>query len=118
VGRDLVDQVAGGIEVSETPLVSPWNTRFYRLLGPDYPAEGTLVTEQVVQSAFELPWGATLAAGRRHILSGRSWSGHGRIRRVEVSIDGSTWERARPAWPALDRGGSSRGGPAPPVPTH
>jgi DMSO/TMAO reductase YedYZ molybdopterin-dependent catalytic subunit len=94
----------GRIEVSETPLVSPWNTRFYRLLGPDYPADGTLVTEQVVKSAFELPWGATLAAGRRHILSGRSWSGHGRIRRVEVSVDGSAWERARPAGPALDRG--------------
>jgi len=94
----------GRIEVSATPLVSPWSTQYYRLLGPDYPAEGTTVTEQVVKSAFELPWNATLAAGRRHILSGRSWSGHGRIRRVEISTDGVTWEPARPVGPALDRG--------------
>ncbi len=94
----------GRIEVSATPLVSPWNTQYYRLLGPDYPAEGTLVTEQVVKSAFELPWGATLTAGRRHVLRGRSWSGHGRIRRVEVSTDGATWEPAKPISPALDRG--------------
>ncbi|MGW5739895.1 sulfite oxidase [Amycolatopsis sp. NPDC003861] len=94
----------GRIEVSATPLVSPWNTQYYRLLGPDYPAEGTLVTEQVVKSAFELPWDATLAAGRRQVLRGRSWSGHGRIRRVEVSTDGATWQPAKPVGPAHDRG--------------
>jgi DMSO/TMAO reductase YedYZ molybdopterin-dependent catalytic subunit len=33
----------GSIEVSGTPLFSPWNTRFYRFFGPDYPAEGELV---------------------------------------------------------------------------
>ncbi|MFB9684567.1 sulfite oxidase [Amycolatopsis plumensis] len=93
----------GRIEVSAAPLVSPWSTQFYRLLGPDYPAEGTLVTEQVVKSAFELPWGATLPAGQRHVLRGRSWSGHGRIRRVEVSTDGVTWHPARPIGPAADR---------------
>ncbi len=94
----------GRIEVSATPLVSPWNTQYYRLLGPDYPAEGTLVTEQVVKSAFELPWDATLAVGHRQVLRGRSWSGHGRIRRVEVSTDGATWAPAKPISPALDRG--------------
>ncbi|MEU5259669.1 sulfite oxidase [Amycolatopsis sp. NPDC021455] len=94
----------GRIEVSAEPLVSPWSTQYYRLLGPDYPAEGTLVTEQVVKSVFELPWGATLTAGQRHVLRGRSWSGHGRIRQVEVSTDGVTWQPAKPISPALDRG--------------
>jgi DMSO/TMAO reductase YedYZ molybdopterin-dependent catalytic subunit len=94
----------GRIEVSATPLVSPWNTQYYRLLGPDYPAEGTLVTQQVVKSAFELPWNATLTAARRHVLRGRSWSGHGRIRRVEVSTDGVTWEPAKRFGPDHDRG--------------
>ncbi len=94
----------GRIEVSATPLVSPWNTQYYRLLGPAYPADGTLVTEQVVKSAFELPWGATLTAGQPQVLRGRSWSGHGRIRRVEVSTDGVTWKPAKPISPALDRG--------------
>ena len=31
----------GEIEVSAQPLFSPWNTQFYRLFGPDYPAEGS-----------------------------------------------------------------------------
>lgn len=94
----------GQIEVSATPLFSPWNTIFYRLFGPTYPPEGTLVTGQVVKSAFELAWNAQLAAGRPHVLRGRSWSGTGVIRHVEVSTDGSTWHRARPTGPNLARG--------------
>ncbi|MFJ8910998.1 sulfite oxidase [Amycolatopsis sp. NPDC102389] len=93
----------GRIEVSETPLVSPWNTQYYRLLGPDYPAEGTLVTRQVVKSAFELPWNAEFAAGGRQVLRGRSWSGHGRIRRVEVDT-GAGWRQAKFVGAAADRG--------------
>jgi DMSO/TMAO reductase YedYZ molybdopterin-dependent catalytic subunit len=93
----------GRIEVSASPLFSPWNTQFYRLLGPAYPADGTLIGEQVVKSAFELPWDAVLAAGQRHVLRGRSWSGHGRIRRVEVSTDGgTTWRPAHPVGPSSD----------------
>jgi DMSO/TMAO reductase YedYZ molybdopterin-dependent catalytic subunit len=65
----------GQIEVSATPLFSPWNTQFYRLFGPDCPADGTLVTRQVVKSAFELAWNVTLPAERTHVLRGRSWSG-------------------------------------------
>ena len=43
-----------------------------------------MVSSQVVKSAFELPFPATLAAvGRSH---GRSWSAHGEIRSVEVSF--------------------------------
>ncbi|AIG73779.1 Hypothetical protein AJAP_04285 [Amycolatopsis japonica] len=93
----------GRIEVSETPLVSPWNTQYYRLLGPDYPAEGTLVTRQVVKSAFELPWNAEFAAGDRQVLRGRSWSGNGRIRRVDVDT-GSGWRQAKFVGAAADRG--------------
>ncbi|MEV7550088.1 sulfite oxidase [Amycolatopsis sp. NPDC089917] len=92
----------GRIEVSETPLVSPWNTQYYRLLGPDYPAEGTVVTRQVVKSAFELPWNAEFAVGR-HVLRGRSWSGNGRIRRVEVDA-GDGWQQAKFVGAAADRG--------------
>ncbi len=87
----------GEIEVSAQPLVSPWNTQFYRLFGPGYPAEGSPpLTRQVVKSAFELPFPATLPAGRTVRLTGRSWSGAGRIRRVSVSTDGGvTWRRPR-----------------------
>jgi DMSO/TMAO reductase YedYZ molybdopterin-dependent catalytic subunit len=94
----------GSIEVSATPLTSPWNTEFYRLVGPAYPAEGTLVTHQVVKSAFELPQDAVFASGKWHVLCGRSWSGNGRICEVDVSVDGgNTWHPARPTGQARDR---------------
>ncbi len=75
----------GSIEVSSTPLSSPWTTKWYRGL-----------STQPVKSAFELPWDARLTPERRTIdLHGRSWSGGAPIRRVEVSTDGgATWERA------------------------
>jgi DMSO/TMAO reductase YedYZ molybdopterin-dependent catalytic subunit len=87
----------GDIEVSDVPLFSPWNTRYYRLFGPGHPSEGSApLTRQVLKSAFELPWDARLSAGRRTALHGRSWSGGGAVRHVEVSTDGGrTWRRAR-----------------------
>jgi DMSO/TMAO reductase YedYZ molybdopterin-dependent catalytic subunit len=87
----------GEIEVSDQPLFSPWNTQFYRYFGPGFPAEGSApLTRQVIKSAFELPFPATLPAGRTARLTGRSWSGHGRIRSVRVSTDGGeTWRRPR-----------------------
>ncbi|MBM3460128.1 MAG: oxidoreductase, partial [Armatimonadetes bacterium] len=62
-----------------------------------------VLTEMPVKSALELAWDARLPAGR-HRLRGRSWSGAGRIDRVEVSLDsGASWRRARllePNFPA------------------
>ena len=75
----------GRIEVATSRLWSPWNTKWYP----------RSFSEQVVKSAFELPWGAALAAGRRHVLRGRSWAARGPVRDVEVSADGgATWQRA------------------------
>ncbi|MEV0901476.1 sulfite oxidase [Actinoplanes sp. NPDC049802] len=87
----------GRIEVSAEPLFSPWNTQFYRLFGPGFPAEGQPFDRQVVKSAFELDAGTSFTAGARTRLTGRSWSADGPIRHVEVSTDGgTTWRRARP----------------------
>jgi DMSO/TMAO reductase YedYZ molybdopterin-dependent catalytic subunit len=81
----------GQIEVSNGPLFSPWNTTLYRL-GQDGPP----LTTQAVKSAFELARGATIAANREQVLTGRSWSGTARIARVDVSIDhGATWREAK-----------------------
>ncbi|MBB2911479.1 DMSO/TMAO reductase YedYZ molybdopterin-dependent catalytic subunit [Streptosporangium becharense] len=97
----------GDIEVSTSPLSSPWNTVLYRMFGASHPPRGgDPLTSRGVRSAFELAWNATLVAGRPHVLRGRSWSGHGRIVAVEVSTDGgATWRHARlldpgpaPAW--------------------
>lgn len=91
----------GRIDVSATPLASYWSTEAYRLFGPSYPANGTLITALPVKSAFELEWGARLPANTPVVLTGRSWSGNGTIARTEISIDGGhTW---RPATPR-DRG--------------
>ena len=68
----------GRIEVADRPLFSPWNTTQYRMTGGDYPADSPPLTAQQVKSAFELPLGATLPAGRRLVLHGRSWSGDDR----------------------------------------
>lgn len=89
----------GRIEVSEQPLYSPWNTDSYVLIGPDYqpvpPAKGPILTSQNMKSAFELAWDGQLRPGH-HLLRGRSWSGQGRIARVDVSLDrGITWQAAR-----------------------
>ncbi|GAB3659981.1 sulfite oxidase [Actinocorallia lasiicapitis] len=85
----------GDVQVARQPLFSPWNTSFYRMFGGAYPAEGSApLTEMNVKSAFELPWNATLRADRTEVLHGRSWSGAGRIVRVELSFDDRTWQDA------------------------
>ncbi len=90
----------GRIEVSESPIFTPWNTTMYVLIGDAYPTRPVL-TNQEVKSAFELPWGGQIPAGPR-TLTGRSWSGHGRIRWVEVSTDGgATWRKATLGRPNL-----------------
>lgn len=85
----------GHVEVSQEPLFSDWNTGSYVLVGPTYQPEGgrqgPLLTTQVVKSALELAWPANLAAGR-HTVRGRSWSGQGRIAKVEYRLDDD------PAW--------------------
>ncbi|MFF1923639.1 sulfite oxidase [Streptomyces sp. NPDC058221] len=87
----------GDIEVSASPLLSPWNTGLYRLFGPEYPPEGSApLTRQTLKSAFEVTPGASFPARRRHVLTGRSWSGGAPVRTVEVSTDGGArWRRAR-----------------------
>ncbi|MFB7511706.1 MULTISPECIES: sulfite oxidase [unclassified Streptomyces] len=87
----------GDIEVSTRPLTSPWTTDWYRLFGPAHPPGGSApLTLQTVKSGYELPFGATLEAGRLHWLTGRAWSAHAPVRRVEVSVDGGEhWRPAR-----------------------
>jgi DMSO/TMAO reductase YedYZ molybdopterin-dependent catalytic subunit len=87
----------GQIEVSDVPLVSYWNTQAYRLFGPAFPAGGAPITTQVVRSAFELGWGAQLPANQKYLLTGRSWSGNGRITDTKISTDGGrSWHVAIP----------------------
>ncbi|MBD2830855.1 hypothetical protein ID871_01605 [Streptomyces pratensis] len=80
----------GDIEVSAEPLLSPWNTGLYRS-SARIPGRGQRpLARQTLKSAFELAPGASFAARRRHLLTGRSWSGGAPVRSVEVSTDGGT----------------------------
>jgi sulfane dehydrogenase subunit SoxC len=89
----------GKIQVSEEPLFSPWNTTSYRLFGDAYAPDYPVLSNQEVKSAFELPFPAALPAGQ-HTLTGRSWSGHRKIKRVEVSFDGGlSWVLAHEVGP-------------------
>lgn len=88
----------GSLEVSRSELTSPWNTTWYRMTGPTWPADAPPLTVNPVRSAWELAAGAVVPA-RPVTLTGRSWSGAGAISRVSVSLDdGRSW---RPA--VLDR---------------
>jgi DMSO/TMAO reductase YedYZ molybdopterin-dependent catalytic subunit len=96
----------GRIEVSEQALYSEYNTKKYVMIGKDYkpeaPALGPMLTNQNVKSAFELPWDGAISSGT-HLLRGRSWSGQGRIKKVDVSTDGGdTWRPARLREPNID----------------
>jgi DMSO/TMAO reductase YedYZ molybdopterin-dependent catalytic subunit len=83
------------LEVSTQELTSPWNTTWYRLTGGSYPVDSPALTVNPVRSAWELPWGARLVSDRQVRLTGRSWSGAGAIRSVDVSLDGGeTWRPA------------------------
>ncbi|MFJ4343465.1 sulfite oxidase [Streptomyces sp. NPDC088915] len=86
----------GDIEVSTSPLASPWSTDWYRLFGDAHPEGGSApLGRQTLKSGHQLPFGAVLEAGRVHRLTGRAWSALAPVRKVEVSIDGGA--RWRPA---------------------
>jgi DMSO/TMAO reductase YedYZ molybdopterin-dependent catalytic subunit len=96
----------GRIQVSEEPLFSEYNTQKYVLIGEGHPARppalGTMLTTQLVKSAFELPWNGEVRTGRT-LLRGRSWSGQGKIAKVDVSLDGgTTWQPARLREPNIE----------------
>ncbi|MFI6496089.1 sulfite oxidase [Nonomuraea typhae] len=74
----------GDIEAATRELFTPWNTEFY----PE-------ITVNPIKSALELGWNAAIPLGRPQLLRGRSWSGRGRIVKVEVSFDGGRrWRTA------------------------
>ena len=85
----------GSLEVARRPLESPWNTKWYRMTGGDFPDDAPPLTLNPVRSVWELPEPAALPQQPGTVLRGRSWSGAGAIARVEISIDGgTTWTPA------------------------
>lgn len=109
VGINSVKWV-GSITVSTERLFVDKNTNSYVLIGPGYQpedeAKGPIITEQVLKSAVCLPFPATLPPGGREIV-GYAWSPHGRISRVEVSLNGGrTFQPATLVGPNLPLAGT------------
>jgi DMSO/TMAO reductase YedYZ molybdopterin-dependent catalytic subunit len=87
----------GRVEVSRRHLYVPWNTEDYVIVDPGRPASpparGTPITEMPVQSMVELPWPATLPAGRR-VIRGRAYAGEHRVAKVECRVGEGPWREA------------------------
>jgi hypothetical protein len=48
-----------------------------------------------VNSAFARPLDGAVLIGRRFVVRGAAWAGENRVRRVEVTTDGKSWQDAR-----------------------
>jgi DMSO/TMAO reductase YedYZ molybdopterin-dependent catalytic subunit len=99
----------GRLVVSEEPIFVDKNTKDYVLIGPDFPekppAKGPILTLQTLKSAIALPWPATLSAGH-NVIRGYAWSPHGKIAKVEYSVDGGkTWAAVSLREPNVPRAG-------------
>ena len=54
------------------------------------------VREMRVKSAFTRPMDGSILSGKRFLLRGVAWGGVGRVKQVELSVDGEkTWQRAQ-----------------------
>ncbi len=88
----------GRIVVSSEQIWTRNNTTSYVLIGEEYrddpPADGELITTQVINSALALPWPAELPAGT-HRIHGFAHSPDGPVTRVEWSSNhGASWRDA------------------------
>jgi sulfane dehydrogenase subunit SoxC len=97
IGSQSVKWV-GSIDVSEQPVFIPQNTELDVMIGPGYQPEpprlGPVVDQQVMKTAFELAWPATLTP-TTHTIRGRAWGPEG-IGKVEYSVDeGKSWKPAQ-----------------------
>jgi len=89
------------IELSREPVMARNETSRYTELQPDGKArQFTFVMG--VKSLITAPSPGAVISKGLHELRGLAWSGHGRIKKVEVSVDGGkTWTQAELQTPVL-----------------
>ena len=92
------------LEVADQPVMSRNETSKYTELQPSGKARQFTFTMDCKSLITSPSHGQTLPRPDVYQLSGLAWSGHGRIRRVEVSADGGkSWADAALESPALPR---------------
>lgn len=92
------------LEASEQPAMARDETAHYTQLGPDGRAEQFRFTMDVKSLITQPSHGQALTRRGLHEIRGLAWSGHGAIRRVEVSSDGGArWTEAALDGPVLPR---------------
>ena len=92
------------LELADRPVMARNETAKYTELMPDGRARQFTFVMHAKSLITSPSQGARLQASGLHQISGLAWSGRGRIRRVDVSVDGGrTWARATLQEPVLPR---------------
>ena len=109
----------GSLEVATRRSTSPWNTKWYRMTGGDFPDDAPPLTLNPVRSVWELPEPASLPSGRRcraarALLERRRRRREGRGERRRRGDLGDRSARPSPAPPGPP---GASAGPAPPPAT-
>ena len=91
------------LKLGSAPFMTRWETAKYTDLLPDGKAyQFTLVME--AKSVITYPSGQQQIQPGFHEISGLAWSGHGRVTKVEVSVDGGhAWQVAHLQEPILPK---------------
>lgn len=91
------------LKVGSAPFMTRWETAKYTDLMPDGKAhQFTLVME--AKSVITSPAGRQRIAPGVYEVRGLAWSGHGKITKVEVSVDGGRrWQEAQLQEPVLPK---------------
>jgi sulfane dehydrogenase subunit SoxC len=92
------------LHVTAEPAYSREETSKYTDLMPDGTAREFTFTMEAKSIITRPSGGQRLTAKGFHEISGIAWSGHGKIRRVDVSVDdGKSWQEAQLQEPILTR---------------
>ncbi|MGC3976709.1 MAG: sulfite dehydrogenase [Nitrospira sp.] len=91
------------LKLGSAPFMTRWETAKYTDLMPDGKAyQFSLVME--AKSVITSPSGRQQIQPGYHEIQGLAWSGHGRVAKVEVSVDGGdTWQDAQLQEPVLPK---------------